>query len=111
MSSILSCRASHIAASCALLFISPFFDATLAFQLPIGGNQDQSLSVDIYSNGDGNSLETDPTLVIVDVLADVDNRIGNAWTAGGLRGVALSGATFGYAWYTDPNNPSITYPL
>jgi hypothetical protein len=68
---------------------------------------DQVLSIDIYNApADGATVEADPTLVVVDVLTTVS--AGDSWTAGGMRGVALNGASLVYA--LDPNTqlPTLT---
>jgi hypothetical protein len=61
-----------------------------------------TMTVDLLGPEDGISLPP-PWLVIVDVLVDVTD--GDTWTAGGLRGVTMNGATLFYA--RDPNNHNL----
>src|SRR5262245_32534682 len=65
------------------------------------------VSVDALSEGEG-QLPPTPSIVCVDVIVDVANT--DVWTASGLHGEALGGATLIYSHDPDSGDVILTNP-
>ncbi|MBI3847427.1 MAG: HYR domain-containing protein, partial [Planctomycetes bacterium] len=60
-------------------------------------------TVDILDAGDGIANLPPSNVVVADVLVDVSDD--DTWTASGVAGLAMNGATLRYGTSLDPNNP------